>query len=82
MRTVTLLRRAGCHLCDDARAELERLRAARPFRLEEVDIESDPALLRAHLERIPVVLVDGEEVASLFVDPAAVVGRLDTLASP
>jgi glutaredoxin len=68
VRTVTLYGRPGCHLCDDARAALERVRAARPFRLVEVDIESDDALLARYLERIPVVLLDGEELFELFVD--------------
>jgi glutaredoxin len=71
VRTVTLYGRPGCHLCDDARTALERLRASVPFRLEEVDIERDDALLRRYLERIPVVAVDGEEVAELFVDEEA-----------
>jgi glutaredoxin len=71
MRTVTLYGRPGCHLCDDARAALERVRATVPFRLEEVDIEQDDDLMRRYLERIPVVAVDGEEVAELFVDEEA-----------
>ena len=68
MRTVTLYGRAGCHLCDDARAVLERVRASHPFRLEEIDIEADDALFKRYLERIPVVAVDGEELFELFVD--------------
>ncbi len=77
MRTVTLLGRPGCHLCDDARAGLELLRRDHPFALEERDIESDPELLRAHLERIPVILVDSEEVSHLFLDPSALLRALD-----
>jgi glutaredoxin len=68
VRTVTLYGRPGCHLCDDARAALQRVRAAHPFRLVEIDIESDDALLARYLERIPVVLLDGEELFELFVD--------------
>ena len=71
MRTVTLYGRPGCHLCDDARAALERVRATHPFQLEEVDIESDDALLARYLERIPVVALDGEELFDLFVDEEA-----------
>jgi glutaredoxin len=71
MRTVMLYGRPGCHLCDDARAALERVRATVPFRLEEVDIEQADDLMRRYLERIPVVAVDGEEVAELFVDEEA-----------
>ena len=71
MKTVTLYGRPGCHLCDDARAALERVRATRPFRLDEVDIETDDALLKRYLERIPVVAVDGEELFEYFVDEEA-----------
>ena len=76
MRTVTLYGRPGCHLCDDARAALERVRAVRPFRLEEIDVEADDALLLRYLERIPVVALDGEELFDFFVDEAALTARL------
>jgi glutaredoxin len=68
---VTLYGRPGCHLCDDAREVLERVRAERPFTLREVDIERDDELLRRYLERIPVVSVDGEELFDFHVDEQA-----------
>ena len=68
MRTVTLYGREGCHLCDDARAALERVRLRAPFALEEIDIEGDRALHARYLERIPVVAVDGRELFDFFVD--------------
>ena len=77
--TVTLYGRPGCHLCDDARAVLERIRAACPFALREVDIESDDALFRAYLERIPVVALDGEELYDYRVDAADLQARLATV---
>ena len=49
------------------------------FELHEVDIESHELLLRRHLERIPVVEVDGIEVSELVLDRAALVARLDTV---
>ena len=58
MSRVVLYGRPGCHLCDDARDALESLGVA----FSERDIEGDDALLRRHLERIPVLEVDGEEV--------------------
>jgi glutaredoxin len=67
---VVLYGRDGCCLCDDARAILERVRAEQPFALAEVDIERDERLLRAYLERIPVVTIDGVEAFELFVDEA------------
>ena len=64
---IVIYGKPGCHLCEDARAVLERV--GRPF--EEIDITSDDALHAAYLERIPVVSVDGEERFEFFVDEAA-----------
>jgi glutaredoxin len=69
---LTLYSRPGCHLCDDARAVLER--AGEPF--EEVDIETDDELHKRYLERIPVVAVDGVDAFELFVDEEALRARL------
>ena len=75
-RTVTLFGRPGCHLCDDARAVLERLRGELAFDLAERDIEADDATFKAYLERIPVVALDGEELYELFVDEHDLRARL------
>jgi glutaredoxin len=77
MTSVVLYAREGCCLCDDARVILERVRHQRPFALEERDIDSDDALLRAYLERIPVVTIDGVEAFELFVDESELERRLD-----
>jgi glutaredoxin len=74
--TVTLYTRPGCHLCDDARAVILRVRERAPFRLVEIDIESDDALHRAYLERIPVVELDGEELFEYVVDEATLAARV------
>jgi len=76
VRTVTLYGRAGCCLCDEARDALERVRARRPFVLEEIDIETDDTLHRRYLERIPVVAVDGVETFDYEVDEEALAARL------
>ena len=76
MRVVSLYGRPGCHLCDEARTVLERIQAERPFRLEEIDIESDDALLRRYLERIPVIALDGEELFDHFVEEEALRRKL------
>jgi glutaredoxin len=80
MREVVLYGRDGCCLCDDARAVLERVRARRSFALLERDIDADETLLRAYLERIPVVAIDGVEVFELFVDEAELERRLGAAA--
>jgi glutaredoxin len=73
---ITLYGRPGCHLCDDALAVLERIRADAPFELRTVSIEDDDALMRAYLERIPVVALDGEEVYDYYVDEEDLRARL------
>ena len=72
MSRITLYGRDGCHLCDDARAVLDRV--GEPY--DEVDIESDDDLFKRMLERIPVVAVDGEEAFDLFVGEEALRARL------
>ncbi len=79
---VVLYGRDGCCLCDDARVILERVRARYPFALIERDIEADDRLLRAYLERIPVVTIDGVEVFEFFVDEPALIRRLSAPAQP
>ena len=71
MTTVVLYARQGCHLCDEARAVIEGVRVSAPFAFEEVDIETDEALVRDFGIRIPVVTVDGQELFEYTVDPAA-----------
>ncbi|MGZ4249204.1 MAG: glutaredoxin family protein [Solirubrobacteraceae bacterium] len=77
MKTVVLYGRDGCSLCDDAREILLRVRARHPFVLEDRDIDCDEELLRAYLERIPVVTIDGVEQFELFVDESELERRLD-----
>jgi hypothetical protein len=66
--TIEFLTRPGCHLCDEARVSLqvvleERGAAGRmPAIVREVDIAGEPELERRHLERIPVLIVGGEDL--------------------
>ncbi len=76
MTEVTLFGREGCCLCDEAREVLLRVRDQRPFILRERDIDADDALLRAYLERIPVVTIDGVEAFEFFVDESEMLRRL------
>jgi glutaredoxin len=73
---VTLFRAAGCHLCESAGRVLAQVRAEVSFELEEVDITGDPELERRYRERIPVVLVDGEEAFTYFLHPDGLRRRL------
>lgn len=55
MLTVTLYMRQDCHLCEQAKSDLNALQDKHPHRLVEIDIDSDPALQKAYLVEIPVV---------------------------
>jgi hypothetical protein len=76
MTVVTLYGKAGCCLCDEARAEIEAVRERRPFELREVDVSIDPVLNGRFGERIPVVEIDGEEAFELGVSAAELDERL------
>ena len=68
---IELYGHADCCLCDTARSVLERLRRELGFELVERDIAADEALHRAYFERVPVVVVDGEELFDYAVDEDA-----------
>ena len=77
---VRLYGRPDCHLCDEARAGLERLRGDGVFfELEEIDIESDDELFKRMLERIPVIELDGVELYDFFVDEGDLRSRLASI---
>ena len=58
MNRVTLISRAGCHLCTEAEAVLDRII---PGQWARVDVESSIELERDYGDRVPVVLLDGAE---------------------
>jgi hypothetical protein len=57
MRLV-LYTRPGCHLCELMKEEIARARLE-GCTLEEVDIDTDPELVRRHGLSIPVLEIDG-----------------------
>jgi hypothetical protein len=68
----------GCCLCDEAREAVVAVRASHPFELDEVDVSTDPDLNRRYGERIPVVVVDGEELLEGHVDADELARRLQS----
>ena len=82
MPTVTLFGRPGCHLCDDARDRLQALAPELGFTLVQRDIEDDDELFKRYLERIPVVVLDGEEVSDFSVDEPDLRRRLGRVGGP
>ena len=76
----TVFSRPDCHLCHEAIDSLNALATEFPgLEIEEIDIETDDDLLRRYLERIPVVMIDGEIVSELVFDAEPVRARLRIL---
>jgi glutaredoxin len=69
-RTVELLARAGCHLCDDARRLVERVAAETGTGWTEIDVDTDPRLRAEFGDLVPVVRVDGKELGYWRIDEA------------
>lgn len=61
MRIITLIGKPGCHLCDDARAVIERVAREEGVECEELNMLDDPELVARYAEQIPVTLVDGRQ---------------------
>lgn len=76
---MTLLGKPGCHLCDDARAVVQRVLADhRDVVFDEKSILDDPTLLDAYAEEIPVVLIDDRVHTIWRVDEARLRAALAT----
>ncbi|CAN5470549.1 hypothetical protein BH23ACT9_BH23ACT9_01710 [soil metagenome] len=79
MSTITLYSRQGCHLCEEAERIIRDLLGAEggaAHDLDVIDIDTDPALRDRYTVRVPVVAVDGREIAQYQVDPASLAAAL------
>ena len=56
---ITLIGKAGCHLCDAARETVAKVAAELGVGWVEYDINDDPRLKEDYWDTIPVTLVDG-----------------------
>ncbi|HXX37680.1 MAG TPA: glutaredoxin family protein [bacterium] len=64
--------KAGCCLCDNAEEIVRHLRREYTFEMERVDITHDLGLYDRYREAIPVLTLDGVEIARGRVAIAAV----------
>ena len=74
--TVRIYIKPRCSLCEEARGLLEQLRTRVPFVLEVVDVRDHADTWERYRHAVPVITVDGLEVARLRVDPVALESRL------
>ena len=67
MALITIYSKPDCHLCDLAKEVIERCRQKVDFAVEIIDISQNPELLERYRDDIPVILLDGHEIARHFV---------------
>lgn len=82
MPRLTLYSKAGCHLCEALRAELDEMQPELGFTIDEVDIRREPALFDRYRHEIPVVLMDGVEIGRGRIDIAMVRDRIAATGRP
>ncbi|MDA3628073.1 glutaredoxin family protein [Saccharopolyspora oryzae] len=61
MHQVTVMTRDGCHACDDAIADVRRICAELGTTWSAQDVDADPELRAEYGDRVPVILIDGDE---------------------
>ena len=55
--------RMGCHLCEAVEEVMRKVQKKHAFNLERIDIDRDSAAFALYQHEIPVVMVNGREVA-------------------
>jgi glutaredoxin len=74
---VTLYSSPDCGLCREAEAMLRRISGKIYFELEIVDINADDSAHAKYWARIPVIAVEGEEVAAAPLDERRLASALN-----
>lgn len=76
---VEIYSRAGCHLCDEAKLTIERVRQRLAFGFRIIDITADPELEKQYGEEIPVVFINGQKAFKYRVDEAQFAAKVKRL---
>jgi len=79
MIAIEIMTKKDCCLCDDAKEIIKQVIAGIPAELKMIDIESDPVLFERYQEKIPVVLINGEESFVYKVHPVTLRKKLEKL---
>jgi len=82
VKTVTLISKKECHLCDVAKELLLKIHKRIPFMIDERKIEPGDTDFAEYAERVPVVLVDGIFAFQYRFTEQQLVDRLNSSGSP
>ncbi len=76
MKTVEVITKKGCRLCDIALGELDLLKDTHQFSVKLTYLEDNPGLIAQYGNDIPVILVDQIELCRHRVDRGALIASL------
>ncbi len=76
MKTVTIFGKPECHLCDEVEKVVRDVASRRQFRVDKRNILDDPILVEKYKTAIPVIQVDGKEIARHRITAAALEAAL------
>jgi glutaredoxin len=65
---IDIYSRPGCHLCDEAKDVIDRVRERHAFAVRVINIEEDPELESVYGTEIPVVFINGNKAFKYRVD--------------
>jgi Glutaredoxin-like domain (DUF836). len=82
--SLTIISRSGCHLCDVAEDSLARVvarfNAEHPdvgYQVERLDVDEDPELLAKYSDEVPVLLLNGRQLAFWRIDEQRVFSAME-----
>jgi len=77
MIKVTLYTKPGCSLCETVEKTIRFVQKKHAFDFEKRNIEDDPIIYDKYRNDIPVILVNGQEIARHQLTAAALENALD-----
>ena len=78
---VEVYSKSDCHLCDEAKSVLSKVKQEIPFDFVEVDITSNRELFTEYKEQIPVVFICGKKAFKFHVNEKELRKRLLAVSS-
>jgi hypothetical protein len=79
-----MVSRSGCHLCDEAEDALARVigrfNAEHPavgYQVERLDVDADPELSAKYSDEVPVLLLNGRQLAFWRIDEQRVFSAME-----
>ena len=75
---IRIYSRANCHLCEEAKSTIERVRkdVDVPVTIDEIDVDKDETLRAEYGDRVPYICIDGRPTFKYEVDEAELRQRL------